>query len=323
MLAIPRGLRRHRAAFTIIEMIVVMSIIATLIALLAAAAVRVMAGQQAAATDSTLEKVITELEKQWTVVIQQANKEAPPPAVITLAGGDEHRARVIWIKLRLKQEFPTTYAEARNPAPGYLLPKNAFKNLPAGAPDPTTESSACLLLSLTSGRGGMTWSADGTLGAGFLRDTDGDGVPEILDAWGKAIYFVRLPIPNANPRIPAVLNPPPWVRDLNPNPPLGPPAPPPPPPGLPPGMKVGTNDAQDPEGLLTNGRIPLPLPAGQPWASSGFGTTFGQLCHPVFPNYSWPHLTPFVGSAGPNKKIGDNDDRFSYRIKGAMSGGQR
>jgi prepilin-type N-terminal cleavage/methylation domain-containing protein len=295
----------RRAAFTLLELLVVLGIISVLMALLAAAVFRTLGSQQAGATDTTLEKVASELNKQWKVVIQQADKEGIPPNVINnLAGGDEKRARVIWVKLRLKQEFPTTYAEALNPAPGYLAPKNAFfkaiKNPPAAANDRTTESSACLLIALTEARGGMTWNPETTLGAGAIRDTDSDGLREIVDSWAKAIYFVRVPIPNANPNLPTNGNPL-WAQDLNPTTGI-----------LPVGMKTGSNDAQDPDGLLIN----------QTWVN-GFGNAFATVGHPVRNNASWQNLSPFVASAGPNRKIGDNDDRFSYRLKSAGSGGQR
>jgi len=42
------------------------------------------------------------------------NNEAIPQPVINLPAADERRARVIWKCLRLKQEFPISYAEAQN-----------------------------------------------------------------------------------------------------------------------------------------------------------------------------------------------------------------
>ena len=210
-----------RAAFTLIELLIVIAIIALLVTLSVAAVFRTLASQQARATEATLEKVASVLDRQVKAVVDEAKGEAVPPSVFTqLAGNDARRARVIWIKLRLKQEFPTSYAEAHNPAPGYLAGKNAYKVLPAAANDPATESSACLLLALTQSRRGVTWDADQSLGAGCTRDTDGDGAREIIDAWGTALYFVRWPTTNP---------------DLNPN-----------------GLTPGINDNQDPDGLLSD-----------------------------------------------------------------------
>jgi Tfp pilus assembly protein PilE len=278
--------RPARPGSTLAELVVVLAILAVLAGLLTAAVLRVAGTSQAQATDATLQKLASELDKQLKEVVTQARKENVPADVLALAGGNARRARVIWVKMRLKQEFPTSYNEALNPLPAALLqanggplvagdlpPKNVFvQALPAAANDPTTESSACLLLSLTQGRGGITWDASQTLGAGFIRDTDGDGVPEVIDAWGKAVYFVRCPYANA---------------DLNPG-----------------GPQPGNNDAQDPGGLLSN----------PGWVTT-WGTLFGQLCHPVQGSASYPNLYPFVASAGVDRTIGTADDLYSYRLR--------
>src|SRR5438445_786596 len=38
---------------------------------------------------------------------------------------------------------------------------------------------------------GMKFNAEESLGASAIRDTDGDGVPEIVDGWGRPIAFFR------------------------------------------------------------------------------------------------------------------------------------
>jgi hypothetical protein len=273
-------------------LLVALAIIAVLAGLLTAAVLRAMGTARAQATDATLQKLASEVDKQVKEVVTQARKENVPADVLTLAGGNARRARVIWVKMRLKQEFPTTYGEALSPIPAALLqanggplvagdlpPKNVFvQTLPAAANDPTTESSACLLLSLTQGRGGITWDAAQTLGAGFIRDTDGDGVPEIIDTWGKAVTFVRCPYANT---------------DLNPG-----------------GPQAGNNDAQDPDGLLSN-----PGWVNSAYGSTTLGSLFAQLCHPVQGGTSYANLYPFVASAGQDKIIGTADDLYSYRLR--------
>jgi prepilin-type N-terminal cleavage/methylation domain-containing protein len=314
MVRVLRAPERPRPAFTMVELLVVLGIMAVLLALASVAVVKTLATMQGQATDSTLQKVASELNKQLKIVTEQAlYKESIPPNVVTLAGGDTRRARVIWLKLRLIQEFPTTYAEAHSPIPSALLqpngplaltdlpPKNIFnKNLPVAANNPATESSACLLLSLTSGRGGMRWDAENTLGAGSVLDTDGDGAREIVDTWGNAIYFVRCPFDQTTP----------WGQDLNPG-----------------GMKAGNNDSQDPEGLLTNATW-----INTPYGNSTLGALFSlppppspppNGVHPVQAGASWQNLNPIVASVGPDKAKGTGDDRYSYRLKSMGSGGER
>ena len=293
----PRG---RRPAFTLVELIVVIAIIVLLAGLTTAAVMEVLAVQQKRATEATIQKVASELDRQWKAVVDQAKNEQVPSSVLTqLAGNDPRRARVIWIKLRLKQEFPMSYAEAKNPdlGLGYISAKNAFKVLPPAANDPYTESSACLLLALTQGHRGVTWDVDQSLGAGFAQDTDGDGFKEIVDTWGKALYFVRWPTTNP---------------DLNPA--LAP--------------VQGINDNQDPDGLLSD----------PSWVNTGGAKTFQTLCGSNLPwqsyNYqvaakaSYKNLNPFVASAGPdgarlpnNKCYGTGDDIYSYRLRSLGSRG--
>jgi hypothetical protein len=235
--------------------------------------------QMTRAAEATLQKLTSELDRHIKAVVDQAEADAIPDSVLTgLAGNHPRRARVIWIKLRLKQEFPTSYAEARNPAPGYLAGKSAYSKLPAGANNPATESAACLLLALGQARRGVTSDVDQFLGAGAVRDTDGDGVPEIVDVWGTPLYFVRWPAGNA---------------ELNPN-----------------GLAPGVNDAQDPDGLLSD----------PSWVNTGGAAQFAALCHPVAAGKSFKNLNPFVASCGPNQVREDNpptagDDLFGYRLR--------
>src|SRR5437588_672086 len=75
-----------------------------------------------------------------------------------VAGGDMRRAKVIYLKLRLKQEFPTNYADAVSPAPAYSLfgkPSYSTTLDPSIAGQPY-ESSACLYAALRQSRRGMS-----------------------------------------------------------------------------------------------------------------------------------------------------------------------
>src|SRR5207245_1165755 len=72
--------------------------------------------QQKKNTQTTVGKVNTMFEQQYKAAVDDARdylKSHPMPGgVTTMANGDAERAKVIWIKLWLKNEFPTTFTEA-------------------------------------------------------------------------------------------------------------------------------------------------------------------------------------------------------------------
>src|SRR3954447_22448615 len=150
--------RRNRAGFTLIELLMVIAIIAILIALTVRGTFQVIQGQQVSNTETMMRTVNQTLEKQWAQVIADAKKETGiPDSVRALAGGDEERTRVIWVKFRLMEAFPMSYSEI-NSNPLYTnnyIPAGMRKfqagylkklNGKTAANDPSTESIACLLM---------------------------------------------------------------------------------------------------------------------------------------------------------------------------------
>src|SRR5579859_228907 len=187
--------RRFRPAFTLIELLVVIAIIGVLISLSAAAFFRTLSVKKGKNTQQLIQKLYTQLQRQMKAVIDDARTESisSKTTVMTLAGNDPNRARIIWIKLRLKQQFPMSYAEALNPGGGVipqseLAPEPAYGKILAGkgsALNPATESAACLLMALTArNRRGVDQVKD-FLSAAEMADTDGDGVQELVDGWGN------------------------------------------------------------------------------------------------------------------------------------------
>lgn len=200
----------QRPAFTLVELLVVITIIVILLSLTAAGTFRILDSSRSSATETLIQAVDQLLKKAWDKVVEDAKKEPIPPAVLNFASGDANRARVIWIKLRLIEAFPQSYAEILQ-APLYqqysfgstplpLIPSGQHHYLPTyqrklkqfnitidnGA---RGHSAACLLMALTEiNRGSGT-----SLNADQFRigDTDGDGLPEFLDAWGNPLFFAR------------------------------------------------------------------------------------------------------------------------------------
>jgi len=281
--------RPARGGFTVTELLVVVAIIAVLAGLASAAYFRWIDSQRQDNTENTLRAVSQALQRQMEAVRTAAKSEPIPDYVRNnLAGGDPIRARVIWTKLRLVQEFPMTFAEARNPTaadpnfPPGLLPGKYGPLAAANNGQPAAEqSAACLYLALQRNRKG---TAKEELPSSSYADTNGDGLPEIVDGWGKAISFVRCPSGGAA-----------WVTELNVKNPGG-------------DARSRRNaDPLDPDGALLD-----PV-----WYASQARVTFEALTNAQISssngqtaNYALPTLI----SAGADGTFGNNDDIYSFRL---------
>src|SRR5215831_8802588 len=107
--------RLLRSAFTLMEMLIVVAIIALIVSLTLAAVMSISRGQEEKATERTITRLNEAITAQIRAAIQDANERPIPPSVMALAGGDIRRAKVIWIKLQLKRNFPMTFREALAP----------------------------------------------------------------------------------------------------------------------------------------------------------------------------------------------------------------
>lgn len=312
-----RQSRIGRGGFTMVELMVVIAIIAILMGLAAAAVTRIIAVSQANATSTTIRKVYSRLQSQRAAVMKAAESEdmlkTIGPIVLgqlqTAAGFGstpvqdwQARTRIMYIKLRLKQEFPQTFAEALNPGPTNagppatgFLPKQAYVKAFTGlaGTDVTGvdyQSAACLLLALQQGRQGSAVSSDdyGSTSSRLFTDSGAGNkqVPALIDAWGSPLAYYRWPwgsteldslVPTIQPGISAA---PVTAASI-------------------------VRDPEDPVGLLLN----------TTWyatGSSGARGTFESWCHAVTnnsatggeaPQYAY-YMVPAIVSPGPDKTLG-------------------
>lgn len=265
--------RPGRPGFTLTELLVVIAIIGVLATLAVTGVMWATRGQQQSNTENAMRTIQKALDAHWAAVVNDAKKETVPDGVHTWAGGNAQRARVVWIKLRLMEAFPTSYSEVSNPYcySSGLIPTNkrkynaSYKSALGGltaANNSATESSACLLLALSVNRGGVTLAPD-SLGS-FVQDSDGDGIKELVDGWNSPLAFFRFPTGNSELQ------------------------------GLAPSTGV-YKDPLDPTGLLFN------------W-TGGNSATFDSSVHKIKFGAAACYIVPTVVSAGPNKSFGLNTD---------------
>jgi prepilin-type N-terminal cleavage/methylation domain-containing protein len=304
-----------RPGFTLVEMLVVLAILVVLASLSAGGIVRWIASQSQDTTETTMRGAYQVLNRQIKAAIDIADKEPDskiPQSVRTMAGGDMRRARVIWKKLRLKQEFPTSYYEGWYPyaaangvaiLPANDLPAKAVytrvlpkpATAPAATPTPPAppapnESSVCLLLALSQNRGGVRLSAD-DLPNTALSEISPGGPKLIIDAWAQPLVFYRWPTGNTE------------LIGLN---------------------TTKFADPLDPEGLLLN----------PTWYASAGKGQFEALCHPISPDGQRAYyVIPTLASGGRDMTLGLDlttmattnanvvaDNIYSYRLRLGLRG---
>ncbi len=208
-----------RRAFTLVELLIVISLIAVLAALSAGTLFRVRESQNSSITEKTLDKLHSMLDTRWKVVLQDAVKTVPEP-LVTSCGGDRKRALVVWTHAKLKNEFPQTFSEVRHPmsppnplvsppnpmlaTPGSdvtttlgaaLAPRAVFKAaVPStylvDAESQILQSAALLYITLTqTGGGGNAMTLEGIQQQIATDPTS--GLSYFKDGWGKPIVMVR------------------------------------------------------------------------------------------------------------------------------------
>ncbi len=188
---------RPRRGFSLIEILVVISIIGVLTAITAGAMFRLRASQTVSNTEGTLSKIDRLVMGRWSAVVDQAKKTVPA-ALIDRCGGDKERATAIWVYATVKNEFPMTFAEAKATTNlgASLTPRRVFSDVAnatyAPALTPEEESAALLFAGVNAtGNGGSAAGGDGLNQQVGNTSPDGKGAAVYKDGWGVPILFLR------------------------------------------------------------------------------------------------------------------------------------
>jgi type II secretory pathway pseudopilin PulG len=311
----------RRTAFTIVELLVVISIIVILSALSLSAVFGLRESQIKNVTETTVNKLASALDQQWKATMDQIYEETPATWAVNLSTNgttrspDLRRARALYIKGRLRQEFPVNFTEATATiifasGAGSIPPKPTYQQALAGVTsDPPWSSSAMLYMILSQGRRGMAAaSPDNLVDASAIQSqtVNGKTFQYFVDAWGNPVRFFAFPTGNDE------INVDPYVKPLVANP-------------------YASHDDQDPEDTLMS-------PAWFPTFRNDFRLKIHDLPAPSNPPaqpMAARHLIPVVASAGKDGLWGidlrtmaiiaaqandQQDNIYSYRLR--RSGGR-
>lgn len=182
----------RRPAFSLVELLVVVSIILVLMGLLGAAVSAARASQKRQGADSLIDKLDVIIQQQFATYVSRS----VPAAMLT--GPSKSVARAAYLRRLASAEMPDSWADVKLIASGsagvpLTGPQNAYTAMLQSL-NPTDQYADAECLFMIVMQGGIADCLDcGSLKSSDKGDTDKDGAYEFLDTWGNPIRYVLWP----------------------------------------------------------------------------------------------------------------------------------
>lgn len=199
MISHPRhAVPARRQAFSLVELLVVVSIILVLMAMLGAGVSAARGSQRKQATQALIARIDEVLKQQFATY---SSRSVPASA---LTGSNKSAARAAYLRRLASAEMPDSWVDVqaivsntagvpRTPAQSaYVGVFQAIRAVNSAWPTSDYADAECLFMIVM--QGGIADCLDcGALGSTAKGDVDGDGAFEFLDAWGNPIRYVLWP----------------------------------------------------------------------------------------------------------------------------------
>ncbi|MEE2686471.1 MAG: prepilin-type N-terminal cleavage/methylation domain-containing protein [Planctomycetota bacterium] len=181
--------KRRRRGFTLIELLMVIALIGVLASVLLVALYAAAQVANVRRTEQQIERINSLLMRRWN---SYEHKRLP----VRLTGSADQRSaqRLLMIRELMRMEMPDRISDLLyDPVDSRLVNNvlwNQYRRSAGVNWDEVNESAECLYLILGSIREGDRTGLD-FFTEDEIGDTDGDGMYEILDGWGKPMAFLR------------------------------------------------------------------------------------------------------------------------------------
>ena len=187
---------RPRGGFTMVELLVVIGLILFLMTISVVAMSSAIGIARQRATQATLLKIHGLMQQRIDAFNRAMEKTNLQPAIDKLKNDlnvgsrpdDQNKVYEVLVKKQIfRTRFPQNFAESTPVPPTGVTYVTANHQ-------PVTESSALLYWILTSSEVyGIAPVDESAFSSSEVRDTDGDGLNEFVDAWGRPFRFYRWP----------------------------------------------------------------------------------------------------------------------------------